>query len=331
MSFQIVCKRVAAAVFAALIVFTFTAVAQKATQAPVDKATVIAPVGKSMRVAERNNLYCAGYVQTAPLDVKHRLMAGVEEADKFYYAGNDVVYLNAGGESGMKVGDMLSVVRPRGRVETRWTQKNGGLGYYVQEIGAIEVIRVKRDVAVAKVKVSCDNFLLGDVLVPTEVRTAPEYKQREALDLYADPSGKALGRLFMARGNGDLIAQEFVVYIDLGQEDNVKPGDYLTIFRWLGDGNPVFGSWGESVSARDEGYQSDAYRGGKFSNQAARKSGETARGKVVTTGEAKEGRAEDLRKVVGEMVILNVKERTATALVTRNVGEIHPGDWVEVQ
>jgi hypothetical protein len=85
------------------------------------------------------------------------------------------------------------------------------------------------------------------------------------------------------------------------------------------------------VSARDEGFQSDTYRGGKFSNQAGSKSGSTAEGRVITTGKAKEGRSEDLRKVVGEMVILNVKERTATALVTRNVGEIHPGDWVEVQ
>jgi hypothetical protein len=31
------------------------------------------------------------------------------------------------------------------------------------------------------------------------------------------------------------------------------------------------------------------------------------------------------------MVILNVKERTATALITRNAGEIHTGDMVEVQ
>ena len=270
-------------------------------------------------------------MQTAPIDTQHRIVAGVEETEKFHYAGNDVIYLNAGGESGIKVGDMLSVVRPRGRVETRWTQKNGGLGYYVQEVGAIEVIRVKRDVAIAKVKVSCDNFQLGDLLTPVEPRVAPEYSQREAIDVFADPSGKAMGRLFMARGNGDLIAQEFIVYIDLGAEDNVKTGDYLTIFRWLGEGNPVFGHWGESVSARDEGFQSNHYRGGKFSNQAARKTGGMARGNVVTTGGAKEGRADDLRKIVGEMVILNVKERTATALVTRNVGEIHPGDWVEVQ
>jgi len=35
--------------------------------------------------------------------------------------------------------------------------------------------------------------------------------------------------------------------------------------------------------------------------------------------------------VVGELVILNVKERTATAVVVRTGQEIHTGDWVQVQ
>ena len=52
---------------------------------------------------------------------------------------------------------------------------------------------------------------------------------------------------------------------------------------------------------------------------------------MVTTEKAKEDRPANLRKVVGEMVILNVKEKTATAVITRTAQEIHTGDWVEVQ
>jgi hypothetical protein len=163
-----------------------------------------------------------------------------------------------------------------------------------------------------------------------QLRVAPDYRQRPAMDLFADPSGKAVGRLFMARDTAEAIARDFIVYIDLGAEDNVQVGDYLTIFRPLGDGNPYFGDWGESASARDEGFQSFEYKGGRFSNQTGRKSGDTAKGKVVTTSAAKHDRP-SIRKVVGEMVILNVKERTATAVITRTAQEIHPGDWVEVQ
>jgi hypothetical protein len=37
------------------------------------------------------------------------------------------------------------------------------------------------------------------------------------------------------------------------------------------------------------------------------------------------------RKIVGEMVIIDVQTRTATAIITRTVGEVHTGDWVEIQ
>jgi hypothetical protein len=283
-----------------------------------------------MRVAERNNVYCAGYVQHSPVDTSRKIVGAVEDQEQFMYSENNVVYINAGSNKGVNVGDVLNVFRPRGQVSTRWTRK-GNLGFYVQEVGSLEVIRVKAEVSVARVKTSCDNLLLGDLVQPMQVRVAPEYRQRPPLDLYADPNGKAVGRLFMARDNAEALSRDFIVYIDLGAEDNVKVGDYLTIFRRLGDGNPYFGDWGESVSARDDGFQSFEYRGGKFSNQAGRKKGDRARGKAVTTEDAKEDRPNWIRKVVGEMVILNVKERTATAVITRTAQEIHTGDWVEVQ
>jgi len=328
--FQIVCKRVAASFLAALTVFAVVGMAQRAPAKVVVLPPVSAPVARPMRVAERNNVYCAGYVQSSPIDTSRRIVGGVEEQEQFLYAQNNFVYINAGANKGVQVGDMLSVVRPRGQVKTRWTRK-GSLGFYAQEVGALEVIRVKAEISVAKVKTSCDNLLLGDLVQPMQTRVAPDYHQRPALDLFGDPSGKAIGRLFMARDNAEAISRDFIVYIDLGAEDNVQVGDYLTIFRRLGNGNPYSGDWGESVSARDEGYQSFEYRGGRFSNQAGRKTGDTAKGKVVTTDDAKDDRPDRIRKVVGEMVILNVKERTATAVITRTAQEIHPGDWVEVQ
>lgn len=325
MSFQIVCKRVAAGAFAALTVLSVAVVAQQ--RQPL---TVVAPVERTMRVAERNNVYCAGYVQSSPIDTSRKIVGGVEEQDQFLYSENNVVYINAGSSKGVHVGDVFTVLRPRGQVRTRWTRK-GSLGAYVQEVGALEVIRVKNEVSVARVKTSCDNILLGDLVQPMQARVAPQFVQRPPMDLYSDPNGKALGRLFMARDSAEAITRDFIVYIDLGAEDNVQVGDYLTIFRPLGDGNPYAGDWGESASARDEGFQSFEYRGGRFSNQTGRKSGDNARGKVVTTEKAKNDRPSGIRKVVGEMVILNVKERTATAVITRTAQEIHTGDWVEVQ
>ncbi len=285
---------------------------------------------EEMPIAGSNNLLCAGFIQRAKVDTSSKIVGADLEKEKNIYSQGDYVYFSLGTNSGAKVGDVFSVVRPRGRFETRWTKK-GNLGFYVQEVGAVEVIKVKNEVAIAMVKTSCDNLLLGDLIQPMPQRTSPVFEQRPPLDIFANPSGKSTGKIVMARDGQELLSPEQIVYIDLGAEDNVKVGDFLTIFRPLGTGNILDDLSTEAVSARDEDYESDEYRGGKFSNQTARKSGDEAKGKVVTSKAAKKGRPADLRKIVGEMVILNVKERTATAVIIRTAGEIHTGDDVEVQ
>ncbi len=295
---------------------------------PAYSQAVTAPVAAPMSVAERNNLYCAGYVQTAPIDISRRLIGAVDEQDGFLYAENELIYINVGANRGIKAGDVMSVLRPRGQVRSEWSRK-GSLGAWVQEVGAIEIVRVKADHAAARVTTSCSAFLLGDLVQPWQARTSPAFVPRPNLDIFADPTGKAMGRIVLSRDGSEMVSRDQIVYVDLGAEDNVRIGDYLTIFRPLGKGNLLDGP-SESVTARSYGYKSEVYKGGEFSNQSARKSGDQAKGRVVTTPRAKRGRP-DIRKVVGEGVILNVKERVATVVITRTAQEIHTGDWVEVQ
>lgn len=143
----------------------------------------------------------------------------------------------------------------------------------------------------------------------------------------------------MARDNREMLANNDVVYIDLGAEDNVKAGDYLTIFRPLGTGNVTRVDNEEQARNRATGFQSNRYRGGGMSNQAKRAKDETAfvdadgryRYKPVTTREVTRNRPLMPRKIVGEMVIIDVQTRTATAIITRALAEVHTGDWVEIQ
>ena len=292
---------------------------------------IINQMNRPMPVAQGNNLACAGFIQTAPIDTSYEIVGAEKERDKHSFSQGDNLYISAGANRSVKVGDVFSVIRPRGQVENRPSKKRN-LGFYVQEVGTVEVVRVKQEVSVVRVKASCDNFLLGDLLQFVPQRDAPMYEaNRPALDLFGESSGKASGRIVMARDNIELIGREQIVYIDLGAEDNVKVGDYLTIYRPLGEGNVFTREERENVAARNENYESRRYKGGRFSNQAQRKSGTTAQGEVVTSENAKSRRPDNLREIVGEMVILNVKEKTATAVITRTATEIHTGDNVEVQ
>lgn len=312
-----------------LVLLAVSAVAVSA-QEKKNPTLLVSQATRNLPVAGANNLYCAGYVQTAKVDTSRKIVGAENEQEQNVYVQGNNVYISLGENRNVQVGDMFSVVRPRGRVETRWTRKDN-LGFYVQEVGALEVVKVKGEVAVARVQTSCDNLLLGDLIQPIPSRTSPMYTQRPALDVFADPSGKARGRIFMARDGQELLGREQIVYIDLGAEDNVGVGDYLTVYRPLGKGTLFINDEDESMSARDEGYQSDEFRGGKFSNQAPRKRGSEARGRIERTEKAKEDRPDGLRKVVGEVVILNVREKTATAMIIRTAQEVHPGDWVELQ
>ena len=332
MNFQSFLNRVSAVGIAAVCLFTVSAEAQQRPR-PVPTATpalIINNGPRDLRVAERNNLYCAGYVQTSPVNPGSEIVGAYNEQEQFVYSENDMMVVNAGGNKGVHVGDLMSVTRPRGTVRTRWTRK-GELGFFVEELGVLEVTSVKPEVSIARVKTSCADMQLGDLVQPFQPRVAPLAVSRPALDLFGDPSGKANGRLFMARDAREMITREQIVYVDLGAEDSVQVGDYLTIYRPLGKGNPFENDEDYNTDGRIYGFQSDEYRGGKFSNHAARKTGEKAQGHTITLEEAKKNRPAGLRKVVGEAVILNVKERTATAVITRTAQEIHTGDWVEVQ
>lgn len=280
--------------------------------------------------ARNNNLYCAGFIQTAPINTGFEVVGAEDEADQYIFAQGDDLVVNFGENRGAKVGDVYSVIRPRGAVKSRWSKKNN-LGFYVQELGAVEIVKVKEKFSVARVKTSCDNMLMGDLLLPLETRDGLTTQARRKLDTFAESSGKASGRIVLARDGQEMVTTNQIVFVDMGENNDLKKGDYLTVYRPLGTGNIFDKVTGESIRAKDESFQTDEYRGGKFSNQGSRKKGSHAGGSVVSTEDAKSRRPKNIRQVVGELVILNVKEKTATAMVVRTAGEIHTGDFVEVQ
>ncbi len=286
---------------------------------------------KAVAVARGNNLYCAGFIETGKLNTTMEIVGSDEEPEKFSHAEGDYVYINSGSDQGVKVGDEFSVIRPKGKVSNRNTKKSN-LGVYVEEVGGVEIVSVRKDVSVGFVKSSCDNLLFGDLLQPTVKRVSPTSRKAPVLDRFADANGKTLGRIIFARDGREMLSRDQIVYLDLGEQDSVKTGDYLTVFRPLGKGNPINPNVvEESNPARNSGFGSFEYKGGLFSNQTPRKAGEEANGGVVQPKDVKNRRPNGLRKVVGEVVILSVREKTATAVITRTASEIHTGDMVEVQ
>jgi hypothetical protein len=322
--------------FVCLLALAFTANAQS----PAPTPQVMMPgAGQPLRVAGKSSLYCAGYIRYQRLSHMPEIVGAEEEQEQRTYADGDIVYLNAGSQQGIKEGQNFQIIRPRGDVKGVHKQKRGFLGTYIQEIGQLQVFKVRENTSAAQITFTCDAALLGDLLAPITDRESPLQRAEENLDRFADPTGKQNGRLVMAKENREMVTRNDIVYIDLGSEDQIKRGDYLTIYRPLGTGNVTRVDNEESARNRATGFQSDRYRGGGFSNQATRAKDSTAfrdtegryRYRPITSREVKRHRPLMPRKIVGEMVIIDVQTRTATAIITRAASEVHTGDWVEIQ
>lgn len=325
--------------FAALLfAFLFALTTVEAQTVPGDAASrtqnTPAVSQTPLPAALETELSCAGYIQYAPNYSGFEVVGAEQEQEKNTFSTNELVFINAGAQQGVRVGQEFQVVRPRGQFTTKLTRKSGWLGVYTQEIGRLRVTVVKERMSVAQVTNSCELILLGDLLRSVPGRVSPPAGDTGDLDRFADPTGKQNGRIVLAREAREMLSRHQIIYIDLGAEDNLKEGDRLTVYRPAGTGNITRFRDEEVTPTANYGFESERFRGGKFSIQAQRVEDPNRtgiHGPMVTTPKVKRRRPPMPRKIVGEIVVLNVQARTATAVITRVAQEIHTGDFVEVK
>ncbi|HYN85996.1 MAG TPA: hypothetical protein VER32_12160 [Pyrinomonadaceae bacterium] len=301
-----------------------------------EPATVVVPQEQRgpVTVARESEMECAGFIEHKSVSNRFEIVGAEQEQEQRTFAEGDYVYLNGGSQQGVREGQEFAVVRPRGRFKTRFSRKRGTLGMYTQELGRLRVVETKQNVSVALVTRSCDQILFGDLLREVAPRPAPVVRaEQPTLDRFAEPTGKQQGRIVLARDGREVVSKDQIVFIDLGAEDNVRPGDYLTVYRRLGAGKITNFKDKEVTPGGSGGFESWTFRGGKFSNKAQRVEDpdDGHYRDTVTTPEIMSRRPEMPRKIVGELVIISIEARTATAVITRVAQEIHTGDFVEVQ
>ena len=286
-------------------------------------------------LATDKDLYCAGYIRYEPFPRTAQIVGAEQEQERRVFTQGAYVYIDAGTEQGIREAQEFAIVRPRGKLKGVYAQKKNSLGVYVQEIGRLRIVKVLNQVSVAEIVSSCEEALLGDLLTDVPHRASPMQQALTTLDRFTNPSGgKPTGRIIMARDGREMVTRNDIVYIDLGAEDNLKIGNYLTIYRKVGTGNNVNVQNEEMAAGRKGGFQTRQFRGGGFSINATR-ARETSdgvfKGRPITTTEIKHRRPSLPSKIVGEMVILNVQTRTATGIITQVAQDVHTGDFVEVQ
>jgi hypothetical protein len=277
-------------------------------------------------LVHRADLYCAGFISNRAITPEFYIIGGEKESEMHWFTTSNVVYLNYGAKNGASVGESLYVIRKKGKYENPYTGKD--LGTYFEEVGILRIIAVQRNVSIARVETSCDAMRLGDFVRAFDGYVAPPPREFLPLNRYDLPSGKLSGQIVLARNNHEMLSERDIVYLDIGDRQGVKLGQYYTVYRDAGlhEGlvgeqfNPVL-EVDDDFAHRVREYRDDRYRGSDFSILRGKKDEDD----VI------EDRKGLPRKVVGEICIIRVEDKSATAVITRVTQEVFIGDYVEMQ
>jgi hypothetical protein len=184
------------------------------------------------------------------------------------------------------------------------------MGTMWDDEGRVKVVVARPDVSIAQVEHSCDYVQRGDILLPFVERPAPPLKSGANFDRFAPSNGKQMAMVITGKKYQQQVGNNDVVYINLGNDQGVKVGDYFRIFRYQGtEHEAVYQTHRnafdvEGVLGPTEGF-----------------------GRVPTKYNWSNVPREDL----GEGVVLRTGPNSSTVLITFSLREIYPGDYVEVE
>lgn len=237
------------------------------------------------RIASYTDAYCSGFIADAPLPELGQVVGIEGGRKKNEVAVGEFVYLAGEGVHGANLNQEFFVVRPLEKIKE--------IGTLFTDVAHVRVVDMRGPVLVAEITFSCDPLGVGDVVVAPEQRIQPLAAAHTRVDRFAAPREQARGQIIASKSRLIQLGQDLIVYLNVGADQGIQPGNTLRIFRYADEG---------SVNV----FSRDVYR--KYSKQY-----------------------QYPREVLGECVVLKVGKNTSTALITQSVEELAIGDHVELK
>ena len=143
----------------------------------------------------------------------------VKEGKKLISAG-DIVYVSQNESNSLVPGGRYTVYRTLEPIYDETTGKFIGIQHFL--LGIVEITNTAPRFAIAKVIRSFSNIGVNDKLMPYKRRSIGIGQQKSVEGL--------LGKIIIAERHNLLIGDKTIVFINKGEDDGVKPGQYYSIF-----------------------------------------------------------------------------------------------------
>ncbi|HZP63973.1 MAG TPA: hypothetical protein VFB28_11205 [Terriglobales bacterium] len=296
------------------------AYAQEPAQGSSDKTVTTNVNFPIERVATPTNsdIYCAGFVNKAPLPDANFIAGGVDTPNTTKYGDGEIVYLSGKGYELDKRYSIVRALHDPNRFETYAGQQAmlKSMGQPYADLGILRVVDVRSKMAIAKIELSCNAIMTGDVVVPFVEKPSIAFHQSVQFDRFAPANGKTTGRIVLAKDFDSELGTGHKVYLNLGANQGIKAGDYFRAVRsYEGDlHNPVDSLSFKASAADDTQAKPPSMEPTTFTHSA---------GPAIHV-------ADFPRRAVGEIVILSTTPTTSTGMIVFAIEDVHIGDVVEL-
>jgi hypothetical protein len=204
------------------------------------------PPASPVPAATTSQADCTGFITASKVPAHIVVRGGADndlESSLRQFTLGESLYIHSRGHAHFSVGEQFSIVR-QAKELFRTTRYSGehwsihGLGKPYEDAGRVLVTRVTPEGAVAEVNFACGPIYPGDIALPFQPRTIPEYVPAK-LDRFALPNGKIQGAIVAARNNFASLANGDIVYLDFGQKNGARIGQLYRVYYTL----PGPGPW----------------------------------------------------------------------------------------
>jgi hypothetical protein len=189
-----------------------------------------APISGPLPVGVEADVYCAGYLGDRDEAFVGRVVNAEKERNQSMFMMGDLLYLDIGADAGVQAGMEFAIVRPN-RLVNRWGSVRDVVGRIYMTPGRVRVLCVQEKSSIAEIVYSCNEVELGDSVTPFEPIPVPLVRRTRPQGICDTPNGKATGHLVDTRDAVTPVGTGTVVFLDLGEQDGLNPGDFLTVYR----------------------------------------------------------------------------------------------------
>ncbi|HEY4640517.1 MAG TPA: LysM peptidoglycan-binding domain-containing protein [Thermoanaerobaculia bacterium] len=215
-----------------------------------------ANLGSPVPLGTEADVYCYGYIGD-PAEPMPNFIQAWEDAEMRYQPGvvnqdiggasGDLVLLSGGTATGLIAGDTYMIVQA-GDLVPHPNKRTQIVGREYLYSGQLRVLCADDHHARAIITQSCDDIRLGARLKPMPQIPIPLARIPDMPEFCDPASGKRNGYIVSAQGGWDAaLGEGLLVEINLGQADQLQPGDFLTVYRdngGPGDRHQVLGEVG---------------------------------------------------------------------------------------